>query len=196
MRAGTRKSRALGRGFSEDRGFDVLETACVKVTAQRLHQLDTGAHHRLHFGAAQIQIAIGQAGFFAGVLVGVERQRLGLVQHFDRGRDDLDFAGFYFVVHRMPRTHGAGDAQAVFVAEGAGGLEQRRLVAFDQHLHDALMVAKIDKDLVALDAGAVDPAAQRDGLAGQRLIDKAAEVGTHGGSGCRIFRRLPVSRAF
>ena len=190
-------ARALGRGLGQDRGFDVLEAAFIEITAQRPHQLDAGAHHRLHFGAAQIEIAIGQTGFFAGVLVGVERQRFGLVQNVDSGRRDLNPAGLDLVVHRMARTHDAGHAQTVFVAQRAGGLEQLRLVAFDQHLHDALMVAQIDEHLMALDAGAVDPAAQRDGLVDQRLVDKAAEVGTHARTpGGRIIRRLPVSRAF
>ena len=190
-------ARALGRGLGEDRGFDVLEAARVQPAAQRLHQTDAGAHHLLHLGAAQVEIAIGEAGFLAGVLVGVERQRLGLVHDLDRGRHDLDLAGPDLLVHRMARTHGAGDAQTIFVAEPAGDLEQLDLVAFDQHLHDALMVAQIDEHLMALDAGGVDPAANRDGLADQRLVDEAAEVGTHGGdSGCRIVRRLPVIRTF
>ena len=190
-------ARAFGRGLGEDWGFDVLEAARVQPAAQRLHQADAGAHHLLHLGAAQIEVAISEAGFLACVLVGVERQRLGLVHDLDRGRHDLDLAGFDFLVHRMARAHGASDAQAIFVAQAAGDFEQFDLVAFHQHLDDALMVAEIDEHLMTLDAGGVDPAANRDGLADQRLVDEAAEVGTHGGdSGCRIVRRLPVSRAF
>ncbi|MFY1005014.1 hypothetical protein ACNF5F_26690, partial [Escherichia coli] len=49
------------------------------VAAQRLHQLDAGALHALHFRAAQVQVAVLQAGFLARVLVGVERQRRSLV---------------------------------------------------------------------------------------------------------------------
>ena len=85
-------ARALGRGLGQDRRLDVLEIARVEPAPQRLHQLDAGAHHLLHLGPAQVEVAIGQARFLARVLVRVERQRLGLVQQLDARGDDLDLA--------------------------------------------------------------------------------------------------------
>src|SRR5690606_18889493 len=80
-----------------------------------------------------------------------------------------------------------GHPQAVLVAHVGGGGDDPG-VAFGlrrlgHHLHDALVVAQVDEAQAAEVAGDVGPAAQGDGLADQRFIDQAAEVGTHGNSG-------------
>ena len=175
-------ARALRRGLGQDRRFDVLEAARIEPAAQCLHQADAGAHGLLHLRAAEVEVAVLQAHVLARVLVGVERQGLGLVEHLDGGRHDLDLAGADLVVRRIARAHRAGHAHGILGAQRSGDREQVRLVAFHQHLHDAFMVAHVDEGLVALDAGLVDPAANGDGLADEGLVNETAEMGAHGGS--------------
>ncbi len=154
------------------------------MPAQRLHQLDAGALHALHFRATQVQIAVLQAGFFARILMRVERQRRGLVEDADARGDHFHLAGAQLVVHRMARAHNAFDLQHVLVAQAGGHLEQlcAGVVAghrFHRHLHDAFVVAQVDEAHPAQVTGHVGPAGESDGLADQGLIDQAAEVGTH-----------------
>ena len=48
-------------------------------------------------------------------------------------------------------------------------------------LDDAFVIAQVDEAQPAEVAGDIGPAAQGDGLANQRLVDQAAEMGTHRG---------------
>ena len=180
-------ARALGRGLGEDGRFDVLETTRVQPAAQRLHQLDAGAHHLLHFRAAQVEVAVLEADVLAGVFMRVERQRLGLVQHFDGGGHDFDLAGADAVVDRMAGAHGAGDAQAILVTDGGGGLHHRGVAfgpgGFGHHLDDAFVVAQVDETHATQVAGDIGPAAKGDGLADHGLVHEAAEMAAHAGSG-------------
>ncbi len=181
-------ARALRGGLGQDRGLDVLEAARVQVAAQGLHQLDAGALHALHFRAAQVQVAVLQAGVFARILVGVERQRRGLVEHGDGAGDHLHLAGAHLVVDRMARAHHAFDLQHVLVAQRCGHREYLGVVDLDRHLHDAFVIAEIDETDAALVAGNVGPAGEGHGLADQGLVDQAAEVGTHG----KLRRGIPA----
>ena len=174
-------ARAFRGGFGQDRGLDVLEALFVQVAAQCLHQLDAGALHALHFRTAQVQVAVLQAGFLARVLVGVERQRRGLVQHGDGGGDHFHLARAHLVVHRVAGTHDAFHLQHVLVAQRRGYGEHVGVVDFHGHLHDAFMIPEIDEADAALVTGHVGPAGEGDSLANQGLVDQAAEVGTHGG---------------
>ncbi len=188
-------ARAFRRGLGQDRGLDVLEAARVQIPAQRLHQPDPGALHALHLRAAQIQIAVLQARFLARVLVRMERQRRGLVEHGDRAGDHLDLAGPEPVVDRMAGADHALDLQHVLIAQRGGDGEDLRVVQLHRHLHDALVVAQVDEADPALVTGHIGPAGQGDGLADQGLIDQAAEVGTHCNSR-RAAKERPQSRLF
>ena len=172
----------FGRGLGEDGCLDVLETACVQPAAQRLHQADAGTLLALHVGAAQVQVAVLQAYVLARVLMVVERQRLGLVEHGDAGGDHLDLAGADLGVDRLARAHHALDLQHVLVAQRGGDLEHLGIGRIHRHLHDAFVVAQVDEAHAAEVAGDIGPAAQGYGLADQSLVDEAAEMGTHGGS--------------
>src|SRR5690606_18519893 len=83
----------------------------------------------------------------------------------------------------LAAAHGAGDAQAVLVADAGGGPEHRGVALgvrrFGDDLDDAFVVAQVDEAEAAEVAGDVGPAAQGDGLADQGFVDQAAEVGTH-----------------
>jgi hypothetical protein len=193
-------ARAFRRGLGEDRRFDVLETARVEPAAQRLHELDARAHHLLHFRAAQVEVAILQADVLARVLVRVEGQRLGLVEQLDLRGDHFDLAGLDLRVHARAAAHGAGDAQAILITDLRSGFDDRgvalRVRWFGDDLHDAFVVAQVDEAQAAEVAGDVGPAAQGDGLSDQRLVDEAAEVGTHGGSNRDGGPAGPERRAF
>src|SRR5690606_29592207 len=103
------------------------------------------------------------------------------------------------VVDRLAAPHRAGDPDAVLVAQVGGrgdhGRVALRLRRLGDHLDDALVVAQVDEAQTAQVAGDVHPAAQGHGLADQRLVDEATEMGTHGGH--RQIRKraiLPVPR--
>src|SRR6185312_4732965 len=88
-------------------------------------------------------------------------------------------AGLELVVDRDARAQGAADAQAVFVADLGGDGEGGSVLPCDHHLGQALVIAQIDEGDVRLQANLVDPAAQGDSLADQRLIDEAAVMRAH-----------------
>ena len=173
-------ARAFRRGLGQDRGFDVLEAACIQIAAQCLHQRDAGALHALHLRATQVEVTIGQTRFLAGRFVHVERQRIGLVEDFDLGGHHFHLARTQLVVHRMTSTHRAADAQAIFVAHLRRHIEHLALIRLGHDLHDAFVIAQIDEADTAEVAGNIGPAAQGDGLADQGLIDETAKMGTHG----------------
>src|SRR5690606_17557768 len=54
-----------------------------------------------------------------------------------------------------------------------------RVLALDHHLRQPFMVAQVDEGHMGLQTDLVDPAAQGDGLADQRLVDEAAKMRTH-----------------
>jgi len=152
------------------------------MAAQRLHQLDAGALHALHLGAAQVEVAVLQAGFLARVLVRVERQRRGLVEDGDAGGDHFDLAAADLVVDRVPCPDHALDLDHVLVTERGGDREHIGVVRFHRDLDDALMVTQVDEADAAEVAGHVGPAGEGEGLADQGLVDQAAKVGTHANS--------------
>ncbi len=167
-------------------GVSMSQTTRVQVPAQRLHQLDAGALHALHFRTAQVEIAVLQARFLARVLVRVERQRRGLVEDGDAGGDHLDLAGADLVVDRMAGTDHALDLDHVLVAQRGGHREHFRVVGLDRHLDDALVVAQVDEAHAAEVAGHVGPAGEGEGLADQGLVDqpqKWVRMGTPQGAG-------------
>src|SRR5690606_32705568 len=143
-----------------------------------------GAHLALHLGTAQVEVTVLEADVLARVLVVVERQRVGLVQHLDAPGHDFHLPGTDLRVDRVAAAHGAGDAQAVRVAHllghghhfGVAGSVRR----LGHDLDDALVVAQVDEADAPQVAGDVGPAAQGHGLPDQRLVDQAAEMGTHG----------------
>src|SRR3546814_1666861 len=87
-----------------DWSSDVCSSDLVEPAPQRADQLRADAHLALHLGRAQVEVAVPEADILAGVLVGVERQRLGLVEHLDRGRDHFHLAGGNLRIRRLARS--------------------------------------------------------------------------------------------
>ncbi len=71
----------------------------IEVVAQRRHQPGAGAQLALHLRMAQIQIAILQANVLAWILMVMEGQRRGFVQHLDALCHHFHPAGLEPVVH-------------------------------------------------------------------------------------------------
>ena len=66
-------ARAFGRGFGEHRGFDVDETGVVQIVAHGAGDLVTQTQALGHVLAAQIDVAVLEAHFFADVFVELGR---------------------------------------------------------------------------------------------------------------------------
>src|SRR5690606_10609932 len=105
--------------------------------------------------------------------------------------DHLDLAGADPVVDRVAGADDALDLDHVLVAEGGGDGEDLGVVGLDRDLDDAFVVAQVDEADAAEVAGDVGPAGEGDGLADQRFVDQAAEMGTHAGSASGATARLP-----
>ncbi len=86
-------ARALGRRVREDRRLDFEEALLVEKVARRLHHAMAQPEVFLHRRGAQIEVAVLQAQILVHARV-IERERrhFGLVQHAQRGGDDLDVA--------------------------------------------------------------------------------------------------------
>ena len=109
-------------------------------------------------------VAVFQARFFAVDLVGVQRQRLGAVDDFQRVGEHFHFAGGHIFIDLAvrTRTHGADDLDAELIAQVVGLVERHFLVRIEEHLHDAFAVAHINKDQAAEIATTIDPTTQSD----------------------------------
>ena len=134
-----------------------------------------------HFRAAQIQVAVFQARFFAVDLIGVQRQRLGAVDDLQRVGEHFHFAGSHIFIDLAvrTRTHGADDLDAELIAQVVGLVERHFLVRIEEHLHDAFAVAHINKDQAAEIATTIDPTTQSDFLAHVGQIQLPAIFSTH-----------------
>ena len=122
--------RPLGRGAGQGRGLDLDEVVRVQDPARGLADLGAQADGALHGAAAQVQVAVAQAGLLphlAGVLgvVGdLEGQRGGHVEDLDVGDHDLDLARGQIGVRVAlgPGRDLAGDGQDVLGAQVVGDL--------------------------------------------------------------------------
>ena len=155
--------RAFGRGLGQDRGFDIQETAFIEKAAQ--HARGLGAHHQapLHGRPAEIQITITQADFLAelGVVLDLERQRLGTIQDFQALAIDLHLSGGQVGIFRPRRTasYPSLDLEDEFAAHPFRIGEILRLVGIENDLDQALTITQIDEDDPAMVAAAMHPAA-------------------------------------
>ena len=156
-------ARALGRVGGQDRRLKFGEALGDHPPADRGDDLRAQHDVGVHLLAPQIEKAVGEAhllGVF-GIAVDRERQRQGLRLDFDRGDHELDLAGIEPGVDGVGRTGGdpPGHRRHTFQAQRVGGWEQRR-GGVDHALGDAVVIAQIDKQQMAVIALAVDPPRQ------------------------------------
>ena len=175
-------ARTLGRRLGQHRRLDVHEAVVVEVVAHRARHRVTQAQALLHHVATQVDVAVLEARLLAHFLVELERQRLGAVQHLDRGGQQLDLARGQVRVDRAlgTRSHRALDPQHPFAAHALGLGEQFRGVGVEHDLQQAAAVAQVDEDHPAVVAAAVDPAGDGNGGIDEALIDLATVSVAHG----------------
>jgi hypothetical protein len=173
-------ARALGRGRRDDRRLVFTEPDLPHPAPDRCDNIGSQHHVFLHLFPAQIEVAIGQPGFFRVFLIAEHLQRQiahHRPQHLHVADEHLDLAGGQFRVHklRLARLHGAVDADANLGAQ-LFHLGKDRAVGVAQHLRDPVMVAQVDEDHAAMVAPPVDPSAEPDGFAHIRAAVSSAQV--------------------
>ena len=136
--------------------------------------------------APQIEEAVAQAGFLAGILVArhLQRQHVGGRFHLETIDTDLDIAGRQLGVDRLGIAlhDAAGDDHHAFRTHRLDRLEHRR-IGVDDALGDTVMVAQIDEDELPVIALSVHPAGQADGVAdilGTKLGAGMGTIAMHG----------------
>ena len=138
-----------------------------------------------HLGAAQVEVAVGQAQVFISDL-GIKRERrhVGFVEHFQLRRDEFDFARDELRIDGSldARANAAGDLDHVFAAQLVREFGDLRIfLGAEDDLRDPFAVAQINENNAAVVAAGVNPARQGDGLADVFFAEDVAEVGAiHG----------------
>ena len=172
---------ALRGGLDEDGGLDLVEAVGIVVIAGDLDDAVAHGNGVLHFGAAQIEVAVLEAQVFldaAAVIADGERRGIAFGQHAQLGDIDLHLAGGDLVIDGFPLTEDAAGHQHIFGADLLG-LGQQGGIGFiiEGQLDDAGAVAQIDKDEGAHIAGFLCPAAYHHFPAYHFRGDGAAVVG-------------------
>ena len=167
--AGAFRRRTRQRG-----GLDLDVAVLVEQFAG--HPVGLGAQAQVAggAGAAQVQVAVLEAGFLAhfDVLVDLERQRIGGVEDGDLLGHDLDLAGGQrrVLVALGALGDGADDLQHVLVAQAV-----EDLFFADHHLGDAGGVAQVNECDTTVVTTPADPAGEGYGLSNV-LGAKGSEV--------------------
>ncbi len=157
-------TRSLGGRPGQGRGLDLDEVVAVQDVAGGLVDLAPQAQRSVGAAAAQVEVAVLEAGLLPHVHVVVdgERQRRGRAEHLQVGRDDLDLAGGQggVGVALGPDVDGAGDLDAVLVAQGVGDV----LVA-DDDLDHAAGLTEVEEGHASVVAALGHPPGKGHGLA-------------------------------
>ena len=175
-------ARALGRRLDEVRRLDLDEPVRVVDLVDRLDEPRPEQQPALHRFAPDIEIAVAQAERLVdrGIrLVDVERRRLRLGQDLERASPELDRAGLEAWVLGPGQPLGDGplhrhDELAPDAArDRVGG---RCLGRVDDDLGEAMPVAQVEEDELAMVASPMDPARQPRRLAGVGRTELPAGV--------------------
>ena len=138
------------------------------------HALAHGRHHvrphrhvTLQFFAAQIEVAVLQAGLF-GVFLLTEHHQGQLsrrAEHFYVTDEHLNFSGWNFGVNKafVPRHDVAINADTPFAADFLN-LGKYGAIGIGHNLCDAVVIAQIDEQQPAVITHAVHPTGQANGL--------------------------------
>ena len=176
-------ARTLGRARGQDRGLELGEP--------RLHHApaDAGDHPGAQQDvavdalAAQIEEAVGEPQILAGILIAVDLER----QHLGRGLQligldaQLDLAGRKLRIDRLGRARHepAGEGDDAFHPHRFD-LAEERARGIDDALRDAVVIAQVDEQQIAVIALAVDPAGEAHRAAGIGKAELAAVMGSIG----------------
>ena len=168
------------RRIGEDRRLYFDEALCIEVIARCIRDLMTRANVLVHAGTTQVEIAIFKTQIFVGkILIEVERQHCGFVQHFEFGDDDLNLTCFNVGVGRAfePLFNLSDELDDVFIAEFMASFCGSWILLRTEHdLGHALTVAQVHKDNATVISCGIDPTSERDGLADMRWAQCVAMV--------------------
>ena len=171
-------ARPFGGGRNQHRGLDLDEALLLHAAAHGGVHGGAGAKVVLHALLAQVDVPVTQTDGLIdlGALVEGERRWFSLGQNLDLDHLDLDLARSEITVGGVvgPQAYLAGHLHHVLAAEVVARV--------DDTLHDTGAVAQIDeREVLAVLATAVDPAAHGDRPAGVGSRQLAAHVGAHRG---------------
>ena len=159
---------AFRGGAGHRRRLDLDEVLVVQHLAGGAADLAAQPHGRGRAAAAQVQVAVLEADLLADVdpVVDRERQRRGLGQHLELGREDLDLTGRDLGVRVAlgALRDLADDLDAELRAQRVGALGHLALAEDD--LGDAARVAEVDEDDAAVISPPGHPSGEGDGLSG------------------------------
>ena len=179
-------ARALRGRRGNDRGLIFAEIHAPHAAADRGHNIRAQLHVVLHHLAAQIKIAIAQAGLFGVFLIAKhdQRQFLGLAQNLHVANENFHLAGGDLGVDQLliARLHLAIDPDTPFAAQFFH-LGKNRAVGVTQDLRHAKMIAQINEQDAAMIAHPVHPAGKPDRLAHVGFVQigaSVAAIGVHG----------------
>ena len=196
---------ALGCRLDERRRLDLDEPVRVMDLADGLDHAAAEQQAVGHRLASDVEVAVLEAQALVDRRIGlvdVERRRLRLGQDLEVGRAQLDLAGRQARVLGPGETAGdlARDGDDELAAHPAGDLVGLRGVGLvDDDLGEAVAVAQVQEDQLAVVAAPVDPAGQpgvRAGIGRPQLAGGVGPIrrGEAGGRG-RHGPRMVVRRA-
>ena len=176
-------ARTLGRARGQDRRLELDEALRLHAPADARDHPRAQQDVALHRLAPQIEEAEAQPGVLGIVALGIdlERQLIGGRLDDERIGDDLDLAGRQRRIDRVgaARDHAAGHGQHALETHRLGGREEGMLGLKDD-LGDAVVIAQVDEQQLAVVALAVHPAGQAHGQADLSRAQLAAVVGAIG----------------
>ena len=160
---------ALGRGTSKDRGFDIEKALGVEKRPHGGGDLRPQHQALLHLLAPQVHIAKLQPHFLTHgrVFVHLEgRSRRG-VEDFQFLAKHFNLTGGHGGIDRTlaPGSHPSGDPQYIFRANPIRSLEMFVGIRVENDLDDTFAIPQIEEYHATMVPAAIDPAAQRYGLA-------------------------------
>ena len=154
-------ARALGRARGQDRRVALHEALLHHVPADAGDD-GAAAHHVLvHALAPEVEETVAEPHLLAIVVLAMnrQRQRLGGVLHLKLGDPHLDLAGGDLGIHGLlvARDHRAGQRHHRLGLQRRHRVEER-LPALGHALGDAVVIAQVHEDEVAVIAHPMDPA--------------------------------------
>ena len=156
-------TRTLRGRTGQGRGLNLNVAVLSQQVTCRTVRVRTQTHDASRLRAAKIQVAVAQARLLThlNVLVNLERQRSGSVQHLNGGHLNLNLAGGQVRVLVTLRALGnlTGHAQNVLVAQV---LEVSLVV--ENALGDTLAVTQVNEGDATVVAATSHPTGQGDGL--------------------------------
>ena len=173
---------ALGRRRDQHRRLHLGEALRVERAVQRRVHLRAHAQVALETRTAEVDVAVPQAQHLVGLdaIVDGERRRLGLVEHLERGRRQLDLTGGQRVVDGAlgPVAHLSRDPHDVLTADPVH-VGADVVARVDDDLQDAGDVAHVEEHHPAVVATAVDPPAHDDLAVDVGGPEIAGAIGAH-----------------